>query len=238
MSSVREETMLGVERKPRMYGDKMRMAQIVVCSNPACDNELPLFWKSSPFPPTAIAKFASNKGWEIDRHGKHLCPSCAAIPLQPKKESPMPEPVAPKAPTLAEQISAHVNGGGSHVPEFRTPSPVDRRKIVEFLGDHYDTGRSRYIDTWTDHRAAEFLHVPRAWVETIREDFYGPIGANVEMERVLAELGQLRADAEHSVNQALALGTKFEKVMEQVDAMRKRIDGLVEAVGPAASRPR
>jgi hypothetical protein len=120
-----------------------------------------------------------------------------------------------------------MNGAG----EVRNATITDKRRINKFLMDHYDDGRGRYVDTWTDHTAAAHLHVPRKWVEDIRSEMFGPLAENTDMERVRSELGQLKAKVSGVYDEGLALSVRAESVLNELIAMRKRLDKIAEDAG-------
>lgn len=112
----------------------------------------------------------------------------------------------------------------------------DRLQIIKILVGVYDEVNGRYCDGSTDHTVAHGLGMPRAWVETVREENFGPSGKNVEMDRISSELGALAAAAKKLVDDGMALAAEGERLGAAVEAERKRVDFVVMTVGPRAAR--
>ena len=125
---------------------------------------------------------------------------------------------------------------GKNVAKPREMSQKDGLQIIKALLGVYDEVNGRYCDGSTDQTVAQGLGVPRAWVEQIRERDFGPSGKNVEMDRIASELGTLAAAAKKLVDDGMALAAEGERLGVALEAERKRIDGVVMAVGPRAVR--
>lgn len=224
--SATSDAMPGVSRLLRKYNDQLRPSQVIHCSR--CSADEAIFTSGRPFPPVVLKKKFEQKGWYVDGHatrGKHLCPLCDSVTkVVALKEKPVTtQAIHETTPTLAQAL----NGVG----EVRNPTIADKRRINEFLMNNYDSGNCRYVDKWTDHTAATYLHVPRKWVEDIRKDLYGPLAENTEMERFRSDLGQVRAKASSVYDEALATGMKAEKILTELDELRKRLDRIASDAG-------
>jgi hypothetical protein len=58
----------------------------------------------------------------------------------------------------------------------RDPTVADRRRIMDALEEHYDVAGGYYTASWSDEGLAEKLKTPRAWVQAVREMFFGESG--------------------------------------------------------------
>lgn len=162
--------------------------------------------KGRAYPPSVLLKMLGRKGWRVDKNrGRHVCPDCVE-----RGKNEMIE--AAKKP--------------------REMQPADRRRIFRELEGVYDEAKCRYVDDWTDHTLAEKLAVPRKWVETIREENFGPAGENLEMERVATLIGRLEAESRAAIEKCMAAAAEAESVAGELAGCRKRLDAIKAAVGP------
>ncbi len=122
------------------------------------------------------------------------------------------------------------------VAEPRKMDLKDRRRIIARLVEVYDDVNARYCDNITDASVAKDLGMPPAWVETLREENFGPDGRNVEMDRIAAAIGALHANAEQLSTDALAVAARGEDLSAVAQELRKRLDAIAEAIGPRAAK--
>jgi hypothetical protein len=124
-------------------------------------------------PAEVVAKKLRLRGWRIGRNGRDQCPDHywykghkqAAIIEFPQEEKTMEEqpaavPYHGVLPPVAEPP--------------RQPTREDRRAVRDKLDECYDEGAGRYSGAWTDTSVALALNMPRAWVSSVRDDFFGP----------------------------------------------------------------
>ena len=106
----------------------------------------------------------------------------------------------------------------------RQPTREDNRRIRDYLDSNFDELAGRYRGDLSDHRAAERLSVPRAWVSAIRSSLYGD--DRNEADEAAVELGtELVADAIRLKDDALGIATRaeeFERRCRAFLAERKR----------------
>lgn len=164
------------------------------------------------------AKFATRKfenaGWFVghrsidDRCPEHKA-AAGAIAEQLKNKDIMP--ATKPAPVLQE-----------HADAPPVMSREDKRLIFSQLHEVYLDENRGYADDWTDKKVAEHLGVPRAWVEKVRADDFGPVKSNDEIERhlkavkdaiadahaVIREAGEVKAAAELAISRANAAVAK------------------------------
>lgn len=101
-----------------------------------------------------------------------------------------------------EKMESH--SSSAKIPPINTVNPErkmsrdDKRIIFEKINDVYIDERAGYSSPWTDERISIDLGVPRAWVASVREEMFGPIGSNDEInkkiesaERFLERSGQV-----------------------------------------------
>lgn len=127
----------------------------------------------------------------------------------------------------------------SAVPPPRDMPPADGRIIMAKLDDVYDTNGHGYTSNWTDQRVATDLGVPRAWVEGVRKQFFGPEGGNPEIAKQVAEaqaylteaksLAQRFGNAKSTLETLIAETHKLNARGEQIE---RRLADIQKAVRP------
>lgn len=148
----------------------------------------------------AARKF-SELGWEVDlRKGKHFCPECQLSP-QVKQQKKDDE-------AMANVVS---------IP--RQMGRDDRRVIFEKLNEVYLDEKRGYETPWTDETVAKDLGTPRAWVQQVREEMFGPVGSNPDIDVFLKGFESLRASAAA----AEEFVTKFRALEPKVEAIQKAV---------------
>lgn len=187
-------------------------------------------------PPDAISKFFRNKGWRIgSTHRKDLCPACA-MPVRRTvtKERTMPHD------TKVIEIKPKVTGVSELPPREMTRE--DRRIIFAQLEEVYVDEATGYTTDWNDERVSKHLNCPRKWIETIREENFGPAHAP-ESPQVLAlrerldkaytevsafatETIDFKSKVQGMVTEALTLNARANTLLSQITAIRDDLKKL------------
>jgi hypothetical protein len=147
-------------------------------------------------------------GWSVDlRKGKHFCPECQTspqvnLPKQQKQEA-----------TVAV------------VPLPRQMGREDRRIVFEKLNEVYVDEKTGYSAPWTDEKVSVDLGVPRAWVSSVREEMFGPIGSNSDIDGALKAASELMAELKKHAEAGAKLATA-------ASVIEKRLDQIAKAVRP------
>jgi hypothetical protein len=119
------------------------------------------------------------------------------------------------------------------VATVRTMTPDIRRKIFRQIDDHWDEDAKRYRRNNSDEIIARDLNVPRDWVRQIREEAFGEIGTNDEIEEFKAELDAAIKLGEVRMNDALKLiQNNYEAPLNELKAMRTRLQRIEATVLP------
>lgn len=189
-----------------------------------CDQEYVMEPNTKKNPaPTLLHKMARNAGWET---GKKLtdstCPNClkkqAAIKAE-KREAKRAE--KEENEKLMQQKP---NGGlGLEVQQPREPSRQDVRKIVSELEDHFDEVSGKYRGGTTDATIAADLAVPRAWVTKTREEWFGPLKGNEDLDNVRADLAAFKGEFLRLENNILK---QVEDMMTSLDNGKKKLTDI------------
>lgn len=161
-------------------------------------------------PPDEIVKKFIAAGWtRARRNAPLLCPACSGrdnkvVKLEDRKMS--------KTETAQ--------------PAMRELTPAEKRKVRELLDGHFDEELGAYLDGYSDERIAAEVMAPRAAVTKIREDAYGPIKVDPELQAIRERLDKLEKDA----------GALLETVRESLAPIRTEIESLRNATVNAERR--
>lgn len=179
------------------YGSIYRMEGQIACRT--CGQTASINIKTaggSLLPASAIQTKFEQKGWTVGPNPKwDYCPVCS------KKEKAVVLKVTNDAATELKN-------------KPREMTREDRRIIFEKLNEVYLDENRGYDAGWSDHRVATDLAVPRKWVETIRDENFGPIGTNEDMQVFLTEAEALLADARKALTEAKAAREACEAIMK------------------------
>lgn len=168
-------------------------------------------------PPQAIASFFAAQGWRIGQTArKDRCPACH----HPRKISKGAPEVA--ADPRIDTIVPPQPGASARPP--RVLEREDRRLIFAKLEEVYVDENTGYTAGWNDDAVARDMNVPRAWVEEIREQNFGPQKASQSAE-VQAIDDAIRA-VEAQLADAAPTLTGLGRAMEGVREDQKRLDGV------------
>lgn len=116
--------------------------------------------------------------------------------------------------------------------EVRKPDRETKRKINDAIGGAWDDSRGRYLANNSDELIARDLSVPRAWVEDIREEFYGDSGGNAEMDDFAKVLDEKIKAVEKLYTTAIEVADKYGKIVDEMKALRTRLQRVEAQVLP------
>lgn len=205
--------------------------QVVQCSY--CPKTAVIRLGGGALPPDVARKKFVQRGWDIHKKAacpdcRHKLKAPSAPSAQ--KVIPMAKPASPVQPaqTTIRSLSQLPR---LEVAAPREMSPGDRRKVFRAIDEVWDERAARYDGSVTDNSIAETLNVPRIWVETVRKESFGDAGGNDEIAALLTELGEVEGRVKPLVDEALGLATKFERVVAELGAVRARCEKIEKAVG-------
>lgn len=176
----------------------------------------------------------TQKGWSFIKKVLR-CPACEALRKQ-KTDTPKPQPEV-QVTKIETPIAIAAN------TELRQPTREQKRLIVTFLEEAYDTEAQRYRGTSTDKTVAEEIGegIMFGWVAQIREDLFGPDNGNEELEALKSDIQVLGAKIdemvqkfnEHDAQVKLYRSELATFRTEQAD-LNRRLDAMKTAIGPKA----
>jgi len=114
------------------------------------------------------------------------------------------------------------------------PSRQQRREIMDMLREVYDIDAERYKGNETDNTVADILGLRIGWVTEIREEFFGPLGSNTEMQELrdlLEAINSRSAELETRVN---AMVSDLVNLRREGTEANNRLAKVMSAVGERA----
>lgn len=184
------------------YGSNYRVVAVVKCRECGVEDVIGIKAAAALMPPVAIAKKFNQRGWDIGSN-EHwdTCPKCIA---KKKQEKPALKIVAKTEHT--EQVDTMIK---AEPP--RTMGREDRRIVFEKLNGVYLDEKRGYDTGWSDHRVAVDLGVPRAWVEQVREEMFGPVNTNLDIQEFLKAARDLQ-EIKTQISSLIALRDQLENI--------------------------
>ena len=165
------------------YGDSHRPVAQAVCRNCGVTQNVSLRAKSGLMPPGMVSKKFVERGWTVGSNKEwHICPDCS------NAKTPVKIPIL----TVVKKENESMEAKEAVV---KTMTREEKRIIYAKLNDVYADEKRGYESGWSDHKVATDLGVPRVWVEQVRDEMFGPVATNPEIEQFLkleAEINLLR----------------------------------------------
>lgn len=204
MRTIFDKTKIIIEGKPR------RAARLY-CYR--CDKSAVTLLNTMTYSPGAedkeermIGRKFSDMGWQVDLgRGKHHCPECQLSPQV-------------KAATEVEMASSIVQ-----MPTTRAMTREDRRIIFEKLNEVYLDEKRGYEPPWTDEKVSVHLGTPRAWVAEVREELFGPVASNSDIDAAIVAGKELAAEISKYREQGDKLAHTAETIMKQLAQIMKAV---------------
>ena len=176
-------------------------------------------------PPPAMSNGVFRKrGWSVGhRRSNDLCPACnprfgklkSHAPAQESQPMPAPTP-APKPPETPSTLVA------APPPQ---PTRYDKRRVLDALDESYEP-EVGYRGSATDSSIARKLDVPRVWVSSLREDFFGP------------ETSEYVLTIRNDVQMLIERGAKLEKqgleLAAEGEALKRDAERIAASFNPSS----
>jgi hypothetical protein len=118
--------------------------------------------------------------------------------------------------------------------EIKTPSETEpremtreqRRAIFREIDEGYD--KNGYCMDVTDQTIAQKLGVPWGWVAKVREENFGPAGADPRLKALVSKIEAAETKAQQAYDGALAAAEKAEKAQAEVKALKDQLLALLK----------
>lgn len=171
-----------------------RSAAHVTCSKCQAIGKLPIVSMNNN--PEKIATMFRRMDWECDgfHPAKNVCPSCIrkriTKRLQERREeqngralptTTVPQVVRDDAPRHFEEMPL-VAGTRKEVINISDLSRQQKAEVRKELDTHFNEETGQYEDGYSDNMLAEGLGIPRVLIAKFREDLYGPLLQDPEVE--------------------------------------------------------
>ncbi|QDL92535.1 hypothetical protein FDP22_12540 [Paroceanicella profunda] len=190
-------------------------------------------------PPEEAHKFFIHRGWTGLTGKKPACPACVskfrAIKAREREEKAAMKEAGKTAGPVVDRVVQMRGEAGLPTPGVAEMSRSDRRKVFRAIDDAYSEDGGGYVGGETDHTVALSAGVPVCWVESIREEEFGP-AVNEDARRLEADLATITAKARKAEEDALAAATLAEEASKDAAEWGKRFSRLQAAMGPKAAR--
>lgn len=213
-------------------GGKNMTVRRIRCATPGCGFEGDIIdGTRNGLPSEVTERKFRQKGWEVGASEKHdYCPSCVEkirLERRARRKKPQGEVMSDTVDTAPREMTRE-----------------DRRIIFAKLSDVYLDEASGYQPPWTDKKVADDLGVPRAWVEQIRDENFGPASDNSairemlervetsakEAQSLLADAKKVRSDVADLVQRANLLSQKATDVGKDLSGLLILADRIKESV--------
>ena len=190
-------------------GGQWRRVAVIACRQCAKIENLSIKTAYGLLPPVAIEKKFAQKGWEIGSNDHwDVCPDCVALRDKKPVLTIVPKAVVPLVKEVVEVKPELVVAA----EKPRVMQRDDRRIIFEKLNAVYLDEKRGYDNDWSDNKVATDLGVPRIWVEQVREEMFGPVNTNGDIEEFMKGLAELAV-----YKKQLA---EFEQLKPQIEKLR------------------
>lgn len=179
-----------------------------------------------------VAIFERN-GWHVGKRPQDdKCPDCLKkLGIEKKTMNPIMEAkltaaLAPKAGDATEVLAALT---ATNKP--RDMSREEGRIIFAKIEEVYRDEKHGYQNGWSDHRVSADLNCPRAWVEQVRKQFFGPEGSSDEVRQVAEQARAYMAEASTLIARAEAMRAEAVALAKKGDTIQRRLDAIEKTVG-------
>lgn len=110
----------------------------------------------------------------------------------------------------------------TQMPENTKPTRGQNARIMDALTVAYDEEAQRYKNDGSDKVLSERLGVPRIWITTIREQFFGDYDRNEAAEKHAAKLDEAIKMADAAVARLMEMAAEAEKLSNDLKAARQK----------------
>lgn len=177
-----------------------------------------------------ISRKLQHKGWRIGRRrGDHRCPRCLEVERLTKLGVP-PASAFNQVNSKETMMSSTTVLPPKKLPpvnDVRAMTRGDKTAIYDLLKEVYLSDKVGYSDGWSDQKLAEKLGVPRGWVATIRDEFFGEEITDEKTRERVKEAHELLAKikalvpAIEEARKLLGLADTMERELAQIAKVMK-----------------
>jgi hypothetical protein len=230
-----------------------RSVYYIKCARTGCPSEEHIMGEWGEKTATQILpKKFKQKGWQVGRScATDYCKTCVEFFKKTAKQRAGKATAAEveelkkidQAESLVcEAVADTANGEVTMKPrtdlvlvtspeDKREMTRTDRRLIIAKIEEVYIDEDRGYDAGWDDQKVATELGVPRKWVETLRDENFGPAKSE-DVTKMLADFGLLQKDVAEAVKRVL----ESQKDLERAIQMNKDSTARLAALEPRISR--
>ncbi len=155
-------------------------------------------------PPDRVRQSFEQKGWKTPKPRLWSCPDCA----RPRRKTEEYKKFSrPEQLEILDMNKAPIKQ--EHIAAAREPTAKECKAVFELAGGYFKDGK--YDSGWSDRRVADELKMPPAVVAKAREEFFGPIKGDPELEAAKSDLA--------------AILSMIKPLEQRITAIEKRICG-------------
>lgn len=100
---------------------------------------------------------------------------------------------------------------------------MDKRIIFEKMNEVYINEKEGYSAPWTDEMVAKHLGVCRAWIAKVREEDFGPLGSNSEIDAAVKASSDLLVELVKYNQRGAELARAAETIQKQLNQITKAV---------------
>lgn len=173
--------------KSEKYGNIWRKVAIATCRECGETESIGISQNHALLPAHAIQKKFNQKGWTLGSN-EHwdICPDCTE-----RKKHQKPNLTVVKTEDKETEMKIMNTPAAPSAEPPRIMQRDDRRIIFQKLNEVYLDEKRGYDNGWSDLKVSTDLGVPRAWVAQVRDENFGPVGSNPDIDEFKKGLEEL-----------------------------------------------
>jgi len=207
----------------------------VECSVCHSKSKVKKIWHGTHYTTMQVTLMLRQWGWHIA--GKpfgDVCRNCLRFEAhRPSNDQHKTETIKMTVSKVAPKITPAINvtpaAPVAPVVPFNKPPEITRearRKIFSSIDFNYDPTKGSYTNGKTDAIIAKELNLPIAWVKLIRDEAFGPEGADDQTVKLIAEAKELLSKSDTDAKVLLLAHTELVERMKKLEDQIEKLSKL------------
>ncbi len=168
-------------------------------------------------PPEVYHKKLQQEGWVVRSNGRtQVCPDCRANNKAARETLSL---------KLGGEKTMETEAAPAAEEEEREITPADKRTIYAALQHHFDPARGLYRQGHSDATIAKGHDVPEAWVINVREEMFGELRVDKDLERAKRRLEHLNTQIKELQENDLP---KLESILDRITSLERQANEIRE----------